>query len=379
MTARAATPSDTDGASLVVREATPADDARICAQMRRTAMAGRVSLTMSHDPSFFASAEVEGHACRVAVAERAGEIVGVGLLARRRVYLDGEPAEVGYISSLRTDPSIRSTRAFLQGSRLFRKWHEEEPAPFYLAAILKDNAFARRLLTSGHAGLPTSVYLGDLYTASIPLLWRPTHGGPDGLRIVRGPHVGAEAVAEALRQYGRTKQLFPVYTREDLEAEGGLLRGLGVEDFHVALAGERVVGVLASWDQSAFRRLVVAGYAKGLRMVRPALSALSRALGVGPLPTVGGEVRSLTAACLAIENNDPEIFRSLLDAALRAGRGSGHTFLLVGLMEQDPLLAVVRQYRHWPTRSCLYAQQWGARPEAGDLEGRIPYVELASL
>jgi hypothetical protein len=366
--------------SLLIREATPADDAQICAQILRNAMPGRISLAASHDPSFFASAQVEGYIRRVSVAERDGRIVGMGLMAKRRVFLNGIPAEVGYTSSLRTDPSIRGGTAVARGSRLMKQWHEEDlHAPFYLCCIIKDNVLARRILTSGRAGMPAAHEIGTMYVASIPLLHRPRTRPPDGLRIVRGGAVGAEAIIECLSNHGRSKQFFPVYTIEDLLEQDGILRGLHVNDFHVAISGDRVVGVVACWNQLAFRRMVVAGYSGGMRLVRSLLSPIARMLGLAPLPNPGDAVQSVSAACIAIEDNEPGVFRALLDSVLQAEHGTGKTFLTVGLMEQDPLSEVTRRYLHLPTRSCIYALQWGGVGAAAELDGRLPYVELGSL
>lgn len=356
-----------------------ADDAQICAQMRRNAMPGRISLTASHEPSFFESSQVEGHACRVAVAERNGQVVGVGLMAKRRVYLNGEPAEIGYTSSLRTDPSIRSGTAVARGNRLFRQWHEEYfRAPLYLCSILQDNVLARRILTSGRAGLPAAREIGTLYTATIPLLRRRMKPIA-GLRIVRGSDVGPEAIIEFLNHCGRTKQFFPVYTVDDLLAEDGILRGLHLNDFRVALAGDTIVGTVACWNQLSFRRMVVTGYSGAMRVLKPLLSPLARMLRLAPLPGPGDAIQSVLAACTAVGDNNPEVFKVLLDSVLCAEYGTGKTFLMVGLMEQDPLLQVARQYLHLPTRSCVYALQWDGANAVDRLDGRLPYLELGSL
>lgn len=348
--------------------------------MLRNAMPGRISLAASHDPSFFASAQVEGCIRRIMVAEREGQIVGTGLMAKRRVFLNGMPAEIGYISSLRLDPSIRSGMTMALGNRLMKRWHEEDlRAPFYLCCIIKDNVLARRILTSGRAGMPAAHEIGTMHVASIPLLRRSRTPQPDGLRIVRGGTVGAEAIIECLNRCGRSKQLFPVYTIEDLLAKDGVLRGLHVEDFHVAIAGDRIVGVLGCWNQLAFRRLVVAGYSGGMRLVKTLLSPVAHMLSLAPLPNPGDAVQSVSAACIAIEDNDPKVFKALLDSVLHAEHGTGKTFLTVGLMEQDPLSSVTRQYLHLPTRSCIYAMQWDGDDAVSKFDGRLPYIELASL
>ncbi len=369
-----------DVPAIIVREATKADDAQICAQMRRVAMPGRISVTYSHEPSFFQSIEVEGTDHRIAVAERESEVLGAGLMAKRRVYLNGEPAEVGYISNLRGDPSIRNRLALGRGVRLFKKWHDDGfGVPYYLCAILKDNLAARRLLTSGRAGLPISHDIGEFYDAAIPLFRRPRPRLRDGLRVVRGDAVGADAVIEFLNNVGKSRQFYPVYTVDDLQSEGGRLRGLQLDDFYVCLSGNLIVGVTAAWNQFAFRRIIVFGSSRFMRVIRPALSPFMRMIGLPPLGKAGEPLKNIFAACIAVKNDDPIIFKTLLDDILYTQSGKGKLFILVGMMSEDPLLPVVRQFRHIPTLSCVYAVEWDGAEVLARLDNRIPYLELASL
>jgi hypothetical protein len=84
-------------------------------------------------------------------------------------------------------------------------------------------------------------------------------------------------------------------------------------------------------------------------------------------------------ACIAIENNEPAIFKALLHSVLTDQYATGKTFLLVGLMETDPILQVARQYLHLPTRSCICALEWSGNTALEKLDGRLPYIELGSL
>jgi len=129
----------------------------------------------------------------------------------------------------------------------------------------------------------------------------------------------------------------------------------------------------------SFRRIVVTGYSGSMRVLKPLLSPLSIMLGLAPLPNPGDAVQSVTASCIAVEENRADIFNSLLSAVLRAEYGTGKTFLMVGLMEGDPLLSVVRRYLHLPTRSCVYAMGWDSADSAKDLDGRQPFLELGGL
>lgn len=358
---------------LMLRLATRADDALIRAVLRRNSMPGAMALAFAHEPSFFDAIEVEGYDPQVVVGEQDGQLVGAGLVAMRRVYLNGETAEVGYLSSLRTDPAIRGTTALARGYRFYRQVHEvQQRVPFYLSTIMEDNNTARELLTSGRAGLPSYHEIGRYHTTAIPLLSQGKLRLPAGIRIVAGSAVGAEEIAAFLCETGRTRQFYPAYTAEELQAPTGLLRGLVLDDFAVALAGDRILGVMAAWNQLPFRQHVVTGYQGWLRWARPLLGSL--------LPPPGEPVRSLLAACVAIRNDDPAVFRALLRHLLRVHAGGAHCFLFVGLAGNDPLLPVACEPWHLTLHSRIYVVEWGdGRAAVRTLDDRVPYLELGSL
>lgn len=370
----------TSSTPILLREARPDDDAQLRALMRRNAMRGSISLTADYEPSFFSAVEVEGHAHRLVVAEADDRIAGVVLTAKRRVFLNGTPTEVGYIGSLRLDPSIRGTTIMAQGLQILKRWHEEGPTvPFYLFAVLTDNTAARNVLSSGRVGLPATMRIGTLHTAAIPLFPRKRHHLPAGIQIERGSAVGAAKIAEFLNSVGREKQFSPVYTADDILADDGILKGLRLDDFYVAKTGDRILGTVACWNQLPFRRILIAGYSGYMRWLKPFISPLANALGLAPLPNPGEPLRHLYAACIAIESNSEQIFTLLLNSILRDQHDKNNSFLLAGLMETDPLFPALKKYIHIPSRSGIYGLSLNNFDFSTVLDGRVPYVELGGL
>jgi hypothetical protein len=365
---------------ILLREARLDDDQQICVLMRSISMPGIISLTVDCEPSFFTAIEVEGYVRRVIVGESNQQIVGVCLMAKRRMFLNGIPADVGYMSSLRIDPLIRRKTHITQGVQIFRQWHKESfGVPFYLFAVLQDNLVARKVLTSGLFGLPASKDVGTLYAAAIPLLIRRLPRLPDGIRVVRGSAVGAVKIAEFLNRTGSEKQFFPLYTADDILANDHILQGLHLDDFYIALTGDHIVGVIACWNQLPFRRTLVTGYSGYMRWLKQLIAPLVKALHIAPIPNPGEAFRNVFAACIAIAGNDQQIFKVLLDTILHDEYNTGKTFLMVGLMEGDPLLPALRKYLHIPIRTCIYAWAWDGLDAVNQLDGRLPYLELGGL
>jgi hypothetical protein len=160
--------------------------------------------------------------------------------------------------------------------------------------------------------------------------------------------------------------------------DGASLRGLAAEDVHVAWRGGRIVGTLAVWDQSGFKQDVVAGYGPPLRRWKPLVDAAARLVGAHPLTPPGAAIPLAFAALVRVADDDPAVFRALLVAGSEAARARGKDFLMVGLADADPLLAVARRFLHVPYRSDLYALAWTEDP-AARLDGRVPQIEIATL
>jgi hypothetical protein len=380
MTDKSKTCSHESSSRMIVREARLDDDEKICDLILRNSVVGGISSTMDCKPSFFNAIDVEGFMHRVAVAESNHQIVGVVSMSKRKVFINEISTDIGYIGSLRIDSSFRSTTILARLIHITKKWHHEGfGVQYYLSAIPKGNVSARNIMTSGRAGLPTSTDIGILYNAAIPIFKRRVPPPPNGLQVVRGSAVGAARIAEFLNRTGKEKQLFPVYTADDIMAEGGILRGLHLDDFYVALDGDHILGVSACWDQLPFRRMLITGYPWYLRCLKYVSAPLARFWNMAPIPNPGEPLRNVFASCIAVKENNKQIFELLLNTLLHHLHNKGKAFLVVGLMESDPLMSVLNKYFHIPARTFIDVASWDGPDVLSKLKGRIPYIELGGL
>jgi hypothetical protein len=146
----------------------------------------------------------------------------------------------------------------------------------------------------------------------------------------------------------------------------------------VARRGEEIVGVMAAWDQAAYKQDVAAGYGPTLRRLRPAYDALARLLGAQPLTAPGQTIPLDFAACTAVARDDPIVMRALIAACAERARRRGKAFLMLGLADADPLLPVARRWLHVAYRSDLFTLAWD-RADVPAPDGRVPYIEIATL
>lgn len=364
-----------------VRLATPADEPEIRALVAATPMPGAVAVRFAREPDYFLGATIMGDPCDVVVVRdrRDGRLAGFGCRAERRAFVNGREMRIGYIGQIRAAEGYRG-RWLVQRAMAWLR--EFGPAGMlYVGVVARENPRARELLVGRRApGAPRRARLAGLTTCAILLRPRRPPRAP-GVTIEPGEPGAIPAIVRFLRQEGPRRQVYPAYTVEDF-TDGRTLRGLAPEDVAVARRSGAIVGVMAAWDQAAYKQDVVDAYGPTLRRLRPAYDVLSRAIRARPLTPPGEAIPLAFAACTCVADDDPAVMSALLDACASRARERGKAFLMLGLADEDPLLAVARRWLHVTYRSDLFALSWRADPTPDPLaalDGRVPYLEIATL
>jgi hypothetical protein len=358
--------------------ATREDEADIRRLFRTNSVPGHVTVTYEREPDFFLGCGVTGHSYQVAVArhEPTGELAGVVCRTKRRVWIDGQEVEVGYLSGGRVDGRFRGRWLVSRGLRFLGDLDATDTVPVYLATITGENREAHALLVEKpRPGVPRFEEVGRLYSAVIPIRARLLNR--DQTNSVRSAvPEDLPRIVSFLNEYGRKRQYSQVYSEEVFRGSATL--GFRVEDFVVFERGGELSGVMGLWDQSAYKQTVVRGYSRELRWTRPLYDAAARLTRRHTLPAPGEPLRSAYAAFLCVADDDRFVFRALLRRIYELAAKRGHAFLVAGLTVNNSLLAEVRRYAHVPYHSTLYTVSWRGGLYA-TLDGRIPHVEVATL
>jgi hypothetical protein len=353
--------------NVVVGVASRGDDRGIRALVERQAMPGRISLALAREPDFSTGCLVTGDDHRILVARSAGdgEIVGVACRSVRRLFLNGREQRVGYLGQLRVDERFRGRWLVSRGFSLLERMHHEDPLPAYLASIVEGNDEAVGVLvTRRRRSFPSFREVTAYRTLAISLRRaRPLLDG--GETIVRGSDVALAELVRFLQTEGARRQLFPAWTEDDVRHVSTL--GLSLDDVCVAVRGSAIAGVMALWDQSAYKQTVVRGYSGWLRALTPVL------------PRAGAIVRHAYASLICVSNDDPNLFARLLRDIYCLARSRGFQYLLVGLEARDPKLGIARAYSHYLYPSRLYFARWPGATRHEDPDDRLVYVDIATL
>jgi hypothetical protein len=357
--------------------ASPADDADLRALLRGNPMGGWISIAMAREPSFFAPLIAgEDHQAIIARDTATGNAIGMCARTVRQAYVGGEAQPLGYIGELRIAASHRHRFHIVrQGFETLRaELHEPERTPYYLTAIVDDNATARRLLEANLPGKPVYRPLAACTTLAL----RTRSGAVDPAAHARPDEIAA--VADCLARNHRRYLFAPVWSADDLRhaPERG---GPGIGDFLVHRRAGSIAGCLALWDQTRVRQAIVHGYRAPIAKLRPWLNLLGGLTGLPTLPPQGTALRQVYLSFPAIDGEDPAILCALVQAGLREARRRGFDLALLTLAAENPMLPALRQaFRARDYAGRLYLVHWPeGRAAVEDLPGGIVHVEAGLL
>lgn len=357
--------------------ATPADDPAIRYLLAANPVPGRVTVTFEREPNFFAGCATMGATQTLVARDATNAVVALACRATRDAFVNGAVERIGYLGVLRVDRRHRGRWLVSQGFRMLQQLHDEDPVAGYLMSIIDGNAEAKGVLVQNRRRhYPVFHALGALCTLALVIGHRRAPlAGP--IEVTPASPADIPVLIPFLHSHGRRRQFFPAWQAGDL-LEGPATLGLALDDILVARRRGQVVGVSACWDQSSFKQTIVRGYSRWLGLLRPAYNAVAPLLRRPPLPAIGEAIPCSYAALTCVADDDTEAFRALLRALYNLAATRRDHYLMLGLVDGDPLLPHARTYAHIAYPSQLFLAEWTEGLHAR-LDGRIPYLDIAAL
>jgi len=359
------------------------DDADLRALLRSNVTDGWIRLALAREPDAFVAAATMGrrHGYIVARDTQTREPVGMCEWSARDCYVDGKPRLLAYLGALRVAPRYRHRLGVLKGgfAAVRQLLQDDRATPYALTAIASDNHTALRLLGTNLPGMPAYRPLETFSTFA--LRPRAALRSPWNRNTIDVEHARREdlsAIAVCLDRTYRQYQFAPLWRARDLN-DPARCNGLRPDDFLIVRRGPGIAGCLALWDQSEFKQTIVQGYAGQLGWLRPFANLAAPLLQTPHLPAPSELLSQVFFSHLAVEDNDIDLFRSLIRAALAEARRRGHALALVGLATRHPLAQVLtHDYRAREYRTLLHLVHWNQADELPSTT-RLPHVEIAVL
>ncbi len=311
-----------------------------------------------------------------------GQIVGIASRAERDVFLNGH---VWYVSATWGNFApvfavVERRHLLNEGFTYCRTLHERGHAPAYLTSIVEDNHAARRLLSGLRSpAAPRFVRAGALVTLAIPRGLGRSTSRRYGVEIRQGSLEILEDIVACLDRSGCRHQFAPRWTADDLQSDRRT-RGLDPGHFLVAMAGGRVVGCAAIWDQRGFKQVIVRGYSQRLARWRHLVNFAGPLIGVPALPKVGHALEFVYLSHVAIDEDRPEVTAALVSEA-RCRLPAGVDYIVTAFAEGSGLLSVASKVApHRTYRSVLYLACWpNGQHLVESIDSRLPHPEVAIL
>lgn len=351
--------------------ATAADDEEIRELLRVVPMQGALQIGFSREPSYFSCTTPAGIEERTLLARRDGKLLSVGVWSVRDVWLGGERSRVGYLQGLRMAAGTAGSMKILrEGYAELANHVATIPVSGWFTSIDADNARARKVLESRASGLPRYRRMADYLTRVVPV---PGRGS-----VLHETKVDShDELTEFLQHEGARHDL--ALTWDDARWKVLGQSGFTLDDICVIQRGGRIVAAAGVWDQSAWKQVVVHGYPRWLRYMRPMSDLGAACLGWPGLPPEGGRVPLASVFPFAVaeggEGVMPELWRGLEAKA----RARGSAWLALGLDTTDMMWQRMRRMGV-SYRTILYSVSGGGFPDRWLESGeRILRPECATL
>jgi len=349
-----------------IRDATPADNQQLIALAAACSMVGDISLRIDRGPDFFALNRLEGQWWRVGVAERAGMIVGCVAISERLAFVNGQERRTGYVGDLKVHPEHRDTRVADELSLYAECACALLPAaaPVMITVLEGNRAMERRL--PGPRGVPVLKRIGTIRTHSIPILWRRRANDPGSIHIASARLTDIDEMAALWSRVAPLRQLAPVLSASSMAGWILAAPGLDISSYKLARSSSgELVGFLAVWDQRVFKQLNVVAYSLRMKATRSVFNLFAPIVGGERMPRTGSPLNCVSIAHICVPAEKPRVLRALLISAYNELRGSGCSFMNVGLDRRDPLSAAVDGLFAQPTdvNAYIVTSRRGVIPE----------------
>lgn len=318
------------------RWATPEDDAALVELVRACPMTGSVRMYFDRAPSFFTLSALQGDGAQVCVIDdqASGRLSAAAAVATfPQVYVDGVPREVFYACDLRVHPERRGGRQVKRIYDFLTDWGVNRGWDLGVTTIMKGNPAMEGVLQGKGALLPYH-HVTTLRNFTVQFLFRKRP--IKGVTVRRATPADVPEMVACWNRVQSAKQFAPVWTEAAFTEQLARSPGLRLDHYYLAFRDGRMAGLLATWDQETFKRMVVLGYAPEMERMRRWYNPLSRVLGLARLPDAGQAMPYFYATQICAE--DVRDLEALLVASYNDHKSPRYLFISAMLDVRDPLI-----------------------------------------
>ncbi len=364
--------------AITIRIGTPTDNPKIHDLISKITMPGPAQMCFQRNPDFFVGAKVIGDEFVLTVAdddERPEVLAGLTVISGRELFISGQKRRVYYSGDTRVDPFYRRRGI---ASNLFVEQKKHRSTEDLLQGIvLKENTAPLDAAANSADGVLFRYWISHTIETSFIFTRKVTPRIPKGVSVRAASKADLPAMQAFFDSEAPRRNGYPVYDMAKMAAGDPYYAGLKVEDYALALRDGQIIGMLAGWNQKAYKQTRVVGFKPIIRAIRPLYNLYVSLAGGFKLPAVGGVLNYLSIYNILIANDDKAVFQGLIDWVM-ANQGKAYDALALGITHGDPLETVPRGYKRQKLFSSHFWLSYGEDPRPG-IDNRPLYVELGRL
>lgn len=304
----------------MVRPATLHDNEDLLALTASNPMQGAISLRIDRKPDFFRILQVRGESITY-LLEKDEQVVGSFSASRSRVYIQGKPATIYYLSDLKVASGYRvGLYAFRLIARMYAYLQSKEADLLFCTAAHGNNRVMP--LFDGRAAIPKFTSLGQFQVFQLL---------PSG-KAVAGDHTD-------IRYEPMDQPLCSLFNNFYRKYElGKIVRQSEETTVMVAYENNEAVAAITLLNTLPMKQNVIVGLQPHLRAAVAIANTLSKYLPMYRLPAIGQVVRNLYINNFYYKPSKEKALMALIQVARYKAFTEQYHFLSIGLHEKDPLV-----------------------------------------
>lgn len=241
--------------------------------------------------------------------------------------------KAGIIADFKVLPEYRKSMITYRVVKLLSETEKSSKADLWIGLILANNQ-APLPFIMGRVGFPETIYIGRYDVKNyIPL--RKLKVNPD-FEILPATKNDIPEMAEVYMKFYNNHQLTPFINEKILRDTISDFKGLEIENFIIARKNGKIRAVMALWDQSFYKRLVIQEFHMGAKILIFLCRILSIFTKIPKLPKAKNHLKVMNIVMTA-HDNSPEAFKALVRFINNKFRGGNFPILTYYLRSDSPL------------------------------------------
>ena len=343
-----------------------ADNREVLYLINSTSVKGDIEVSFTKEPDYLEALRVCADDVQAVIGKVNDKVEILGTRSLKKAYINGKAETLGYLSDLKISNNAKKMHALSEGFKFMKSLMDDRRAKLHIATIIEDNKQGKIALTwaNKNPNIPNFYDLGIMNTYFIlPILPKFTS---QKIKIIRGSADLLEDIVQFLNNEGKKKQFFPVYTKEYFLN----LPHFNINDFYAAIINNEIVGVIAKWEQTPFKQVVIKKYNNKWKWIKKLTGKI--------LPQENEPIKQFYLSFIVIKNNNNSVFEALLSKIHNNNRHYKYFSLI--LHSKDNLNRSLKKFFSIKYKSRLYITEFMEDKEIIKMvDDRIPYLELAGL